>query len=146
MPEKLPPGETVIPLAEETIAISKREVETGQVRVALTTDVEQMVVRETLRGRRVEVERGGRRQDPRRGRGSTADREESDPLVIPVVEEMAVVVKRLFLREEVRLRFVQTDVSFEQEVDVRRQRATVERVTPDATSTSNQAAVRDTPI
>jgi len=146
MPEKLPPGETVIPLAEETIAISKREVETGQVRVALTTDVEQMVVRETLRGRRVEVERVAVGRTLDEGEAPPETREEGDTLVIPVVEEMAVVVKRLFLREEVRLRFVQTDLSFEQEVDVRRQRATVERVTPDATSTSNQAAARDTPI
>ena len=31
MPEQAPPGEVVIPLAEETLTVSKREVETGRV-------------------------------------------------------------------------------------------------------------------
>jgi stress response protein YsnF len=146
MAEEIPPGETVIPLVEETIAISKRQVELGQVRVSLTTDVEQMVARETLHGRRVEVERVAVGRTLAEGETPPQTREEGDTLVIPVVEEVAVVVKRLVLREEVRLRFVQTEVPFEQEVDVRRQRATVERVAPDAMGTANQTpAARDTP-
>jgi stress response protein YsnF len=56
--------------------------------------------------------------------------EEGDTLVVPIVEEVAVVVKRLVLREEVRLRFAPTERPFEQAVDVRRQRAAVERVPP----------------
>jgi stress response protein YsnF len=128
MPEELPPGETVIPLAEETVAISKREVETGQVRVALTTDIEQMVVRETLHGRRVEVKRVAVGRTLAEGETAPQTREEGDTLVIPVVEETAVVVKRLVLREEVRLRFLPTEAPFEQEVAVRRQRATVTQV------------------
>ena len=138
MAEEIPPGETVIPLAEETIAISKRQVELGQVRVSLTTDVEQMVAREMLRGGRVEVERVALGRTLAEGETPPQTREDGDTLIIPVVEEVAVVVKRLVLREEVRLRFVQTEVSFEQEVDVRRQRATVERVVPDAASTTNE--------
>jgi stress response protein YsnF len=51
-------------------------------------------------------------------------------LIIPLVEETAVVVKRLVLREEVRLRFIPTEVPFEEEVALRRQRATIERVPP----------------
>src|SRR3954468_3554708 len=147
MAEEIPPGETVVPLAEETIAISKRQVEVGQVRVSLTTDVEQMVARETLRGRRVEVERVTLGRTLAEGETPPQTREEGDTLIIPVVEEMAVVVKRLVLREEVRLRFVQTEVPFEQEVGVRRQRATVERVTPDGMGTANQTPeqARDTP-
>ena len=63
MPEQAPLGEVVIPLAEETVSVSKREVETGRVRVALTTEMQTVIARETLGGRRVEVERcrsGGR--------------------------------------------------------------------------------------
>jgi len=45
------------------------------------------------------------------------------------------VVKRLVITEEARLRFVTTETSFEEEVSVRRQRATVERVTPEASNT-----------
>ena len=57
MPEDAPPREVVIPLAEETLAVSRREVETGRVQVALTTETQTVVAREVLRGRRVEVER-----------------------------------------------------------------------------------------
>jgi stress response protein YsnF len=130
VPEKAPPGETVIPLAEERVAITKREVETGRVRVALTTETETVVARETLRGRRVEIKRVPVNRMLPEGEPAPQSREEGDTLVVPVVEEVAVVVRRLVLREEVRLRFVATEVAFEQEVALRRQRAVVERDTP----------------
>ena len=50
MPEQAPPGEVVIHLSEEAVAVSKREVETGRVQVALTTEIEMVVARETLGG------------------------------------------------------------------------------------------------
>ena len=57
MPEEAPPGEVVISLAKEVVAVSKRKVETGRVQVALTTETQTFIARETLRGRRVEFER-----------------------------------------------------------------------------------------
>ncbi len=57
MPEQAPLGEVVIPLAEEAVTVSEREVETGRVRVALTTETQTVIAREVLRGRRIEVER-----------------------------------------------------------------------------------------
>jgi len=54
-----------------------------------------------------------------------------------------VVVKRLVVTEEVRLRFVTTETPFEEEVSVRRQRATVDRVTPDASNTDPAMIRRD---
>jgi stress response protein YsnF len=141
MAAELPPGEAIIPVAEETIAVSKRQVELGKVRVSLTTDVEQMVARETLRGRRVEVERIAVGRTLAEGETPPQTREDGDTLIIPVVEEVAVVVKRLVLREELRLRFIQTEVPFEQEVDVRRQRATVQRLAPDGVAPANQTSV-----
>jgi len=144
MPEKAQPGETVIPLAEETVAISKREVETGRARIALTTETEAVVARETLRGRRIEVERVPVGRMLPEGEPAPQSREEGDTLVVPVVEEVAVVVKRLVLREEVRLRFVHTEEPFAQEVPVRRQKATVERVPPGtATGTDPRAGGDD---
>ena len=130
MPEEAPPGEVVIPLAEETLAVSKREVETGRVQVALTTEIETVIARETLRGRRVEVERVPVGRTLAEGEAAPVPHEEGDTLVIPVIEETAVVVKRLVVREEVRLRFVPTERPFEEAVDVRRQHATVERAPP----------------
>ncbi len=57
MPEQAPLGVVVIPLAEEAVTVSEREVETGRVRVALTTETQTVIAREVLRGRRIEVER-----------------------------------------------------------------------------------------
>jgi hypothetical protein len=54
-----------------------------------------------------------------------------------------VVVKRLVITEEVRLRFVTTETPFEEEVSVQRQKATVERVTPDASNTDPARIRRD---
>ncbi len=134
MPEEAPPGEVVVPLAEETVAVSEREVETGRVQVALTTELQSVIARETLRGRRVEVERVPIGRTLAEGEALQRSREEGDTLVVPLVEEMAVVVKRIVLREEVRLRFVATETPFEHEVTVRRQRATVDRTAHDAGS------------
>ena len=132
MPEQAPPGEVVIPLAEETVTVSKREVETGRVQVALTTEIETVIARETLRGRRVEVERVPVGRTLAEGEAAPVPHEEGDTLVIPVVEETAVVVKRLVVREEIRLHFVPTERPFEETVEVRRQSATVERAPPAA--------------
>ena len=130
MPDKAHLGETAIPLAEERAVVAKREVETGRVRVALTTETETVTARETLRGRRVEVERVPVNRTLPEGEPAPQSREEGDTLVVPVVEEVAVVVKRLVVREEVRLRFLPVETPFEQEVSVRRQRATVDRQPP----------------
>src|SRR3954463_15284255 len=132
MPENARPREVVIPLAEETVSVSKREVETGRVQVVLTTDTETVIAREMLRGRRVEVERVTINQTLPDGAPAPQSREEGDTLVIPVVEEVAVVVKRLVIREEVRLRIIPTETPFEEAVSVRRQKATVDRTAPSA--------------
>ena len=50
-------AEAVIPLVEEALRVGKRRVETGRVRVSVQTDVEEQVVRETLRSDRAEIER-----------------------------------------------------------------------------------------
>jgi stress response protein YsnF len=143
MPEQAPLGEVAIPLAEETVTVSKREVETGRVQVALTTEIETVIARETLRGRRVEVERVPVGRMLAEGEAAPVAHEEGDTLVIPIVEETAVVVKRLVVREEVRLRFVPTGRPFEEAVDLRRQHATVERAPP-GTGPSAAEAEKDT--
>ena len=143
MPEQAPLGAVVFPLAEEAVTVAKREVETGRVQVALTTEIETVVAREVLRGRRVEVERVPVGRTLAEGEAAPVPHEEGDTLVIPVVEESAVVVKRLVVREEVRLRFVPTERPFEEAVEVRRQHATVERVPP-GTDPPTAPAERDT--
>jgi len=120
--------EVVIPIAEESISVSKQEVETGRVRVGLSTDVETVIVRETLRGNRIEVERVPVNRALPDGAPVPQSRRDGDTLIIPVLEERPFVVKRLVVTEEVRLHFVSTETDFEEEVSVRRQQANVDRV------------------
>ncbi len=49
-----------------------------------------------------------------------------------------VVVKRLVIREEVRLRFVATETPFEEAVSVRRQKATIDRTASSPEDNPNQ--------
>jgi len=117
-----------INLLEEVLRVGKREVETGRVRVSVLTDTEQRVVAETLRSRRVEVERVklGRRLEP--GEAMPQSRIEGQELVVPIVEEMLVVEKRLIVTEELRIRIMQTEDKVEHTIPLRRQRASVERL------------------
>jgi stress response protein YsnF len=129
-----PAGEKrqVIPLAEERLSVSRRGIETGRVQVRVRTETEEVRVRETLRADAVEVDRVpvGRELAP--GEAVPTPREEEDGavLVIPVLEEVLVVERRLVLREEVRVRRTTAAEPVEQPVTLRRQRAEVERLPP----------------
>ena len=120
-----------IELLEETLRVAKRTVERGRVRVSVLTETEQRQVRETLRSSRVEVEHVavGRRLEA--GEAMPQSRTENDVLIIPVVEEMLVMEKRLVVVEEMHIRIVQSQEAIEQAVPLRRQRAEVERFAPD---------------
>ena len=124
-------SEAVLPLVEETLRVGKRQVETGRVRVSVSTDVQEQVVRETLRSERAELERVPIGRELAVGEPVPALRQEPDgTVVVPVLEEVLVVERRLVLKEEIRMRLVAVDEAVEQPVTVRRQRATVERLPP----------------
>jgi uncharacterized protein (TIGR02271 family) len=130
MPAELPTTAqtVVIPLAEESLRVEKREVETGRVRVSVRTDMVEDMVRDTLRSRSAVVEHVpvGREIDQ-----VPAIREEDGVTIIPVVEEVLVVEKRLFLKEEVHIRF--NDIKDEIQIPVQRrvQRAVIDRSAAD---------------
>ncbi len=136
MDVKRPDGtadEAVFPLVEEALRVGKRRVETGRVRVSVATDAEERLVRETLRSERAEVDRVAVGRELAEGEPAPAVRREADgTLVVPVLEEVLVVERRLVLREEVRLRLVATEEAVEEPVTLRRQRAEVERLPPAA--------------
>jgi stress response protein YsnF len=124
-------AEAVLPLVEEALRVGKRRVETGRVRVSVNTDIAEQVVRETLRSERAEVERVPIGRELADGEPAPALRQEPDgTVVLPVLEEVLVVERRLVLREEIRMRLVAVDEAVEQPVTVRRQRASVERLPP----------------
>ncbi|MFC0409168.1 DUF2382 domain-containing protein [Roseomonas elaeocarpi] len=114
----------VVPVAEEHVLVTKRVVETGRVRVSLKTEEVTEAVRETLHGRRVEIEHVPIDREVDRVPGT---REEDGVLIVPVVEEVLVVEKRLVLKEEIRIRTLDTTEVVDVPVTRRVQAATVLR-------------------
>jgi uncharacterized protein (TIGR02271 family) len=88
------------PLVEERARIEKRAVERNVVRIRTATSKSQQVVSDALYHEEVEV----RRVPVNRVIDAVPSvREEGDEVVIPVVEERAVLVKRLILVEELHV-------------------------------------------
>jgi uncharacterized protein (TIGR02271 family) len=90
-----------IPLVEERVHITKRQVETGRLRVRVTVGEREEAVPVDLAHDEVEVRRVPR-GIPLASLPSV--RIEGNVTVIPVVEEVAVVEKRLVLVEEIHVR------------------------------------------
>src|SRR4029079_2744049 len=101
-PSQESPDETeVIPLAEEELRVDKRMVTTGKVRVRTIVDVETELAKATLDGEAVE---GTRVPVDRMIDQLPAIRTENDVTIIPILEEVLVVEKRLVLKEELHVR------------------------------------------
>jgi uncharacterized protein (TIGR02271 family) len=110
-------------LAEE-LSVSKETVETGRVRVATRTREREALIDEDLARERVEIETVpiGSRID-----AMPEVRREGDTTIIPIVEEILVVERRLILKEEVRIRRVRTTDHHKEAVKLRYQEAVVTR-------------------
>ena len=120
-------GSETLQLLEETLTVSKRRRSTGSVRIATRTETLEATAEVDLDRYAVEVTRVpvGRvvTEAPKA-------RAEGDITIIPVVEERMVVVKQLFLVEEVHIRHVLERDIVREPVPLRRQRAVVERLDP----------------
>ena len=114
----------VIPLLFEGIAISRRRVETAVVRVATVTQTRGQVVDEPLVRERIEIEHVpvGRFVE-----SAPPVREDGDVTIVPVMEEVMVVERRLFLKEEVHVRRVRITERHTETVHLREQEAVVTR-------------------
>ncbi|HWH22566.1 MAG TPA: YsnF/AvaK domain-containing protein [Allosphingosinicella sp.] len=121
-----------IPLVEERLAVGKREVETGRFRVRIEVDQREETVTEELARDEIDIERV-----PMNVPLSEVPnvRLEGSTTIIPVVEEVLVVEKKLMLVEEIHLRRRTTSEVQEIPVTVRSERAVVDRedVTEDNT-------------
>ena len=138
-------GETVIPLLAEEIAVSKQVVETGRVQVARVTHEREQLIDELLTHETVEIDRTpiGRQVN-----AMPAIREEGDTVVIPIIEEVLVIERRLLLKEEVRVRRVRSTERHQESVTLRHHEAVVTRLpveppaageSPDASTSSQQS-------
>lgn len=130
---------SVIPVVAEQLQVSKRAVETGRVRIRKSVDDREEVIDEPLLRDEVRVERV---PVDRFVEAAPGVREEGETLVIPVVEEVLVVEKRLRLREEIRVTRRTVEERRPQKVVVRRERVDVERVDPEPGRRGRSTEVR----
>ena len=113
-----------IPIVEERAIVERRAVERGRVRVHSHVEERQEVLRETLSHEEVTVERV---PIDREVSETPSIREEDGVTIVPVVEEILVVERRLRLKEELHIKKVRRTEDVEVPVTVRSTRATVER-------------------
>jgi len=111
----------VLPLAAEELVVDKQTVE-KTVRIRKQVREEAVIVDEALRRDTVEVERV---PVDRYVEQLMETRYEGDTMIIPILEEVLVVEKRLLLREEIRITRRQSVVRDPQEYILRREEATV---------------------
>lgn len=98
----LEPDEIAVPLIEEELVATKKRVKGGEIVVRKTVETLPQSVPIDLTYDEVSVERVpvNRVFDPKK---LPKQRQEGDTLIIPVIEEQAVVVKQYLVREEIRI-------------------------------------------
>lgn len=116
-----------VPVVEERLNVGTRVRETGRVRLSKRVETHEEIVDEPLLREEVEVERVpvGRYVD-----APPPVREDGATTVIPVLEEVLVVEKRLLLKEELHVTRRKTEARDPQRVQLRSEHVEVERLAP----------------
>jgi uncharacterized protein (TIGR02271 family) len=120
-------GAEVVPVVEEELRVGKRVVETGRVRVTKSVSEREELVDEPLLREEYEVERVPVNvyvDEP------VGPRHEGETLVVPVLEEVLVVEKRLLVREELRITRRRTEGRDRRSVTLLSEEVSVERTGP----------------
>jgi len=112
-----------IPVLQETVRVSKREVETGRVAVHKTVTerdetVEMLLKRTDLAVERIPVNRVVTEVP--------ASRQDGDTLIIPIMEEVLFVEERLVLKEELHIRKATSERLAREVVRLRTEHAEIE--------------------
>jgi uncharacterized protein (TIGR02271 family) len=115
----------VVPLVEEQLDVSTRRVETGRVRIVKTVreeveTIDRPLLREEVTIDRVPVGKFVTEPVPTRMDGET--------MIIPILEEVVVVEKRVMLKEELHVRKLAREHREPRDVTVRVEEARIERV------------------
>jgi stress response protein YsnF len=118
-------AEEIIPVVEETAAIDKRQVVAGRVRVRTVTETVEELAHASVQREDVEVTRV---PIDRVVETVPEIRTDGDVTIVPVLEEVLVVEKRLVLKEELHIRRRAKTETVEVPVTLRKQRAVVERL------------------
>ena len=129
MSQTNPPSDDtrVIPVIEETLDVQTRRVETGGVRITKVVHEREEVVNVPRVREEVTVERVtlNRIVDT-----PVSMRQEGDTLIIPLLEEVIVMEKRLMVKEELRITKRRIEEQASQQVTLRREEVVVERLDP----------------
>jgi len=116
-----------IPIVEEQLALTTRTVETGRgVRIHKTVSeqpvtIDERLVREAVDVRRVPVDRLVEASE------APAPRYEGDTLIVPVLEEVLVVERRLRIKEELHITRTRVEERYHDSVPLKAERVEVER-------------------
>lgn len=118
-------GTTTIPVIQERVTVSVRPAPERKMRVRRRVVSEPKVVETPLWHERIDIQRVpvGAIVD-----SAPAARQEEDVLIVPVVEEVAVVEKRLRVREELRIRVIRERRIHRETVELRRHEVDIEPV------------------
>jgi uncharacterized protein (TIGR02271 family) len=117
--------DATIPLVEERVALDKRSVETGRVRIRTVLEEKLARVSQELERDAVTIERVPVNQEVTQ---VPQIREEDGVLIVPLLEEVVVVEKRLMLKEELRVTRIRKRERVDQAVQLRTMDADVHRV------------------
>ena len=128
-----PNEQIVIPIIQETIHVDKQMRETGRVQIDKVVHEVEHVINEPLLREQVQVEHVLINKvivQP------AESRYEGETLILPIMEEVLVIEKRLMLKEEVRITVHKTTVSEPRQVIVRQEEVNVQRVPADDTNSA----------
>lgn len=128
---RAPGEELVVPVVVEEVDVQKRQWETGGVRVGIEVREREEVVDQPLVREEVTVERIPIHQVVTEAPGV---RQEGNTTIVPVLEEVLVVEKRLVLKEEVRITKRRFEAHEPQRVILKTEEPRIERIDPDQRS------------
>jgi uncharacterized protein (TIGR02271 family) len=121
--------ERVVPIIEEHVRLDRAPIESATVQLRKHIHERQEVIREPVFHEEVEVERIPVNKI---AEGPVSSRYDGDTLIIPLVEEVVVVEKRLKITEELHIRKRRTESQSETPVTLRREEVEVERITKES--------------
>lgn len=124
----------IIPVLREDLVIDRARVETGRVQVHKIVEERQEVIEEPIVREDVVIERVAINRlltEP------AVVRVDGDVTIVPLMEEVLVVEKRLLLREEVHIHRRTTRTVHQETVTLRTEDVRIGRISPDKTSESS---------
>jgi len=127
----------VLPVIVEELDVQKRQKETAKVRITTVVHERQEVVDQPLMHEEIDIQHV---PVNRLVESAPKVRHEDDVMIVPILEEVLVVEKRLMLKEELHISRRRVEVHKPQHVTLRSEEAVIERI-PHETSVSTNGTV-----